>query len=145
MYDIRKRHDLNHHLATLECLEEIGQEAGEKGTSERSAFRQILSIKVVHMLAFFILVHVGVEVTIGGLSKASRVLRFYVDRELRLDRYLYHPGSRWWAVCRIHLFWILRWSVLLFNRLTLSLRWVLSTNSSIYRSNGWTRWSIMGQ
>ncbi|TFK38015.1 major facilitator superfamily domain-containing protein [Crucibulum laeve] len=48
------------------CLSQIGQEAGEKGTSEHSAFRQILSLKAVHLLAFFILVYVGVEVTIGG-------------------------------------------------------------------------------
>lgn len=52
-----------------ECLEEIGQDAVEKGTSEHSAFRQILSIKAVHLLAFFILVYVGVEVTMGGVSR----------------------------------------------------------------------------
>ncbi len=44
----------------------IGQEAGEKGTSEHNSFKQILGIKAVHYLAFFILVYVGVEVTIGG-------------------------------------------------------------------------------
>lgn len=49
-----------------ECLERIGQEAVEKGTSERSSFNQILRMKAVHYLAFFILVYVGVEVTIGG-------------------------------------------------------------------------------
>jgi fucose permease len=43
-----------------------GVAAGEKGTSEHSKFRQILSHKTVHLLAFFILVYVGVEVTIGG-------------------------------------------------------------------------------
>jgi hypothetical protein len=50
----------------IECLAQIGQAAGEKGTSEDSKFRQILSLKAVHVLAFFILVYVGVEVTIGG-------------------------------------------------------------------------------
>ncbi|KAJ7350910.1 major facilitator superfamily domain-containing protein [Mycena albidolilacea] len=49
-----------------ECLAQIGQEAGEKGESEKSHFRQILSIKAVHLLALFLLVYVGVEVTIGG-------------------------------------------------------------------------------
>ncbi|KAL0960048.1 hypothetical protein HGRIS_011696 [Hohenbuehelia grisea] len=49
-----------------ECLAEIGIEPGEKGTSEHSQFRQILGLKTVHLLAFFILVYVGVEVTIGG-------------------------------------------------------------------------------
>ncbi|KAH7910277.1 MFS general substrate transporter [Hygrophoropsis aurantiaca] len=49
-----------------ECLAQIGQEPGEKGTSENSQFRQILGLKDVHLLAFFILVYVGVEVTVGG-------------------------------------------------------------------------------
>ncbi|KAF8234579.1 MFS general substrate transporter [Tricholoma matsutake] len=49
-----------------ECLVEIGQAAAEEGTSSESTFRQILSHKTVHLLAFFILVYVGVEVTVGG-------------------------------------------------------------------------------
>ncbi|KAJ3824255.1 MFS general substrate transporter [Lentinula raphanica] len=49
-----------------DCLAQIGQEPGEKGTSERSHFRQILSLRTVHLLALFILVYVGVEVTVGG-------------------------------------------------------------------------------
>ncbi|KAF8172836.1 major facilitator superfamily domain-containing protein [Mycena galopus ATCC 62051] len=49
-----------------ECLALIGEAVGEHSTSDRSNFRQILSLKTVHILAFFILVYVGVEVTIGG-------------------------------------------------------------------------------
>ncbi|KAJ7634865.1 MFS general substrate transporter [Roridomyces roridus] len=49
-----------------ECLAQVGEAAGETGTSEHSTFRQILTTKTVHLLAFFILVYVGVEVTIGG-------------------------------------------------------------------------------
>ena len=49
-----------------ECLTDIGQAVGEEGTSSDSTFRQILSHKTVHLLAFFILVYVGVEVTVGG-------------------------------------------------------------------------------
>ncbi|KAJ6470121.1 MFS general substrate transporter [Mycena vitilis] len=49
-----------------ECLALIGEAAGEKNTSERSHFRQILSLKSVHILAFFAMMYVGVEVTIGG-------------------------------------------------------------------------------
>ncbi|KAF7326923.1 MFS domain-containing protein [Mycena venus] len=49
-----------------ECLTRIGQAVAEKSTSEHSNFRQILSLRTVHVLAFFILVYVGVEVTIGG-------------------------------------------------------------------------------
>jgi fucose permease len=54
------------HLSIPECLIEIGQTAMEQGTSNQSTFRQILSQKTVHLLAFFILVYVGVEVTVGG-------------------------------------------------------------------------------
>ncbi|KAK0489623.1 major facilitator superfamily domain-containing protein [Armillaria luteobubalina] len=51
-----------------DCLAEIGYPPREKGDNEQSAFRQILTLKTVHLLAFFILVYVGVEVTIGGWS-----------------------------------------------------------------------------
>ncbi|KAF7316223.1 MFS domain-containing protein [Mycena indigotica] len=49
-----------------ECLATVGEAAGETGTSEHSTFRQIMALPTVHLLAFFILVYVGVEVTIGG-------------------------------------------------------------------------------
>ncbi|KIM81491.1 hypothetical protein PILCRDRAFT_71905 [Piloderma croceum F 1598] len=49
-----------------ECLAQIGQAPQEQGTSQRSKFRQIFGLKAVHLLAFFNLVYVGVEVTIGG-------------------------------------------------------------------------------
>jgi hypothetical protein len=49
-----------------DCLALIGQAAGETETSDRSKFRQIVSLKTVHLLAFFALVYTGVEVTIGG-------------------------------------------------------------------------------
>ncbi|KAJ7267042.1 major facilitator superfamily domain-containing protein [Mycena haematopus] len=49
-----------------ECLSLVGEAAGETSNSEHSTFRQILSTKTVHLIAFFILVYVGVEVTIGG-------------------------------------------------------------------------------
>ncbi|KAH0835909.1 MFS general substrate transporter [Lanmaoa asiatica] len=49
-----------------ECLAQIGQPAGERNESENSHFRQIFALKDVHLLAVFILVYVGVEVTLGG-------------------------------------------------------------------------------
>ncbi|KAF7351433.1 MFS domain-containing protein [Mycena sanguinolenta] len=49
-----------------ECLSLIGQPTGEKNTSDHSNFRQILSLKNVHIMAFFTFIYVGVEVTIGG-------------------------------------------------------------------------------
>ncbi|KAJ7023369.1 major facilitator superfamily domain-containing protein, partial [Mycena alexandri] len=58
------------------CLSQIGQEAGETGESEESHFRQIISIKAVHILALFLFVYVGVEVTIGG--EVDRILMISV-------------------------------------------------------------------
>ncbi|GLB45221.1 putative related to tetracycline resistance proteins [Lyophyllum shimeji] len=51
-----------------ECLQKIGQPVPERTSSsnDHSTFRQILNQKTVHLLAFYILVYVGVEVTIGG-------------------------------------------------------------------------------
>ncbi|EKM74811.1 hypothetical protein AGABI1DRAFT_116723 [Agaricus bisporus var. burnettii JB137-S8] len=49
-----------------ECLRLLGQEVPEKNEDEQTSFKQILRVKAVHFLAFFILVYVGVEVTIGG-------------------------------------------------------------------------------
>lgn len=54
------------HGVPPECLALLGQETAPKGEDEHSSFNQILSIKAVHFLAFFIFVYVGVEVTIGG-------------------------------------------------------------------------------
>lgn len=54
-----------------ECLAQIGQPAGEKGTSEKSQFSQIFRLREVHLLAFFILIYVGVEVTVGGKHTTS--------------------------------------------------------------------------
>ncbi|KAF8556039.1 MFS general substrate transporter [Imleria badia] len=51
-----------------ECLAQIGQPTGEQSESDsgNSRFRQIFALKDVHLLAVFILVYVGVEVTLGG-------------------------------------------------------------------------------
>jgi len=49
-----------------DCLAQIGQGPGEVNTSEQSQARQILSNRAVHLLALFILVYIGVEMTIGG-------------------------------------------------------------------------------
>ncbi|KAG5649600.1 hypothetical protein H0H81_002891 [Sphagnurus paluster] len=49
-----------------ECLRQAGETVSEQEDATSSKFRVILSHRTVHLLAFFILVYVGVEVTIGG-------------------------------------------------------------------------------
>jgi fucose permease len=50
-----------------ECLVQIGDAVSEQGVNTTSGFRQILSQKIAHLHACFILVYVGVEFTVGGL------------------------------------------------------------------------------
>ena len=50
----------------LAIFTENGRPPAETNTSQQSLMRQILGIKSVHLLAFFILVYVGIEVTMGG-------------------------------------------------------------------------------
>jgi len=52
----------------LECLAQIGQASEEKETVGGSKYKQMFKLKSLHLLAFFILVYVGVEVTISGKS-----------------------------------------------------------------------------
>ncbi|KAJ7778297.1 major facilitator superfamily domain-containing protein [Mycena metata] len=49
-----------------ECLALIGQAQGDTSINNRSNFRQILSLRSVHVLGFFALMYAGVEVSIGG-------------------------------------------------------------------------------
>ncbi|KAI0074463.1 MFS general substrate transporter [Panus rudis PR-1116 ss-1] len=51
-----------------ECLREIGQTPEDHSDSSRqdNKYRQIFRLREVHLLAFFILIYVGVEVTLGG-------------------------------------------------------------------------------
>lgn len=60
-------------LPLLELLMEIGQEPSEDAfnTTPTSVnlYQQIFNIRVVHLLAVFALIYVGVEVTIGGMPQ----------------------------------------------------------------------------
>ncbi|KAF8155522.1 MFS general substrate transporter [Crassisporium funariophilum] len=50
-----------------DCLELAGEVLPEKvAGSDEGTFRKVMATRAVHLLAFFILIYVGVEVTIGG-------------------------------------------------------------------------------
>ncbi|KAI9438606.1 MFS general substrate transporter [Lactarius indigo] len=49
-----------------ECLAQIGQLTEEKEGADGSKYKEMFKLKALHLLALFILVYVGVEVTIGG-------------------------------------------------------------------------------
>ena len=42
-----------------DILEEIGQPPRERSTNEQNYYRQIMSQRAVHMMAFFILIYIG--------------------------------------------------------------------------------------
>lgn len=52
-----------------ECLAEIGQMPDEhpEESKDGSKYKQMFKLKELHLLAFFILIYVGVEVTVGGM------------------------------------------------------------------------------
>ena len=49
-----------------------GEEPTEPSTRQGSQLRQILSLRAVHYMAAFVLIYVGVEVTLGGASGLVR-------------------------------------------------------------------------
>ncbi|TDL25163.1 MFS general substrate transporter [Rickenella mellea] len=49
-----------------ECLQAIGEPPAQASTSNDSKYRQLLRLKTLHLLAFWAILYVGVEVTIGG-------------------------------------------------------------------------------
>ncbi|EJF64656.1 MFS general substrate transporter [Dichomitus squalens LYAD-421 SS1] len=55
--------------STDECLKEVGQQPHEKTEDSLqgvSKYKQVFRLRAVHLMAFFLLTYVGVEVTIGG-------------------------------------------------------------------------------
>lgn len=52
-----------------ECLAEIGQELDvhPEENTDSSKYKQMFKLRELHLLAFFILIYVGVEVTVGGM------------------------------------------------------------------------------
>lgn len=47
-------------------LKEAGQTVQERDGTPTNHYKQILSLKVVHIISIFVLMYVGVEVTLGG-------------------------------------------------------------------------------
>lgn len=99
---------------SVECLVEIGQAPSEKSssTNEDNKYKQIFRLPAVHYLAFFILIYVGVEVTIGGqwtrLLQNFSVLTASADNR-RLDRDFCERRSSRGPILWVHFGRILWW------------------------------------
>ena len=85
----------------------------ESGNEDGDAnkYRQMFKLRVLHLMAFFILIYVGVEVTLGGAQPQPSLLCTSLTRGAidRLDRHVRHSVARWRTVLRIHLLRILWW------------------------------------
>ena len=62
-------------MLIVAALTRIGRPPKTDGSSSGNRLKQILGLKVVHLLAFFIMAYVGVEVTIGGW-----IVTFVIDK-----------------------------------------------------------------
>lgn len=99
----------------LEVLKEIGvkhlgalPETDESRRKEQSNFIVVMKQSAMHLMAIFILVYVGVEVTIGGgLLLSTTFIRLSVS--YRLDRDVYDQRTERGSKLRIRQFWILCW------------------------------------
>ena len=84
----------------------------ENQPAQQSAYKQILSLKAVHLMAFYILVYVGVEVTIGGEPiYKDKVQCMVLKKSDRLDRDVSYSRTRWRVVIWIRFVWFLWWLV----------------------------------
>jgi fucose permease len=79
--------------------------AQETDASGSNRFRQMAGTRVLHFIAVFALIYVGIEVTLGGtflVSSPGTLLK-----SSRLDCDVYYRGAKWWPVSRICLLWFL--------------------------------------
>lgn len=74
----------------IECLLEIGQHPKEEEVSEHGAYRQILGLRAVHLMAFFIMVYVGYVFCEGSPSPKLNVRIQGGSYARWLDRHLHH-------------------------------------------------------
>ena len=95
---------------SVECLALAGEVIPEStsGSEENTSnLRNVMRSRAVHLLALFILIYVGVEVTIGGLSKLRIFFEAPADKNFRLDCHFCHRTTPWWPFVRLYLFRVL--------------------------------------
>ena len=74
-------------------------------------FGQLMRNKTVHLLALFLVMYIGVEVTIGGINCSPMLL---LNKNLntcnsRMDRNILDARSRGWAFIWLRFNWVLWW------------------------------------
>ena len=101
-------------LTSVACLAEIGQapshETGATTDNGGSKYKQMFQLRSLHLMAIFILIYVGVEVTLGGSHKSIDSYSSFASNygSYRVGGHL-PKGPAWWrTICRIRFFRILR-------------------------------------
>ena len=90
-------------FACEDCLAEIGQPPSHETSSTAdnggNKYKQMFRLRSLHLLAFFALLYVGVEVTLGGTLPRSfgarkRTVLIIGTTSFRMDRRVY-PEAPW--------------------------------------------------
>jgi fucose permease len=66
-------------LADIEQMPTEHDIARDAGHTEGNEFKRVMRVRAVHLLAFYILIYVGVEVTLGGLFNLLQFHDFCAD------------------------------------------------------------------
>ena len=96
------------------CLRRAGEILPDKTANEESnddKFGQLMRNKTVHLLALFLMVYIGVEVTIGGMILVNYMIVHMSDYDyyIRMDCNIHDDHSWRWAFVRLCFYWIFRW------------------------------------
>ena len=77
-------------------MAEAGHAAAEVDNTRENKYKQIMGIRTVHLLSFFALIYVGVEVTLGGKTVIAlfKLTILTVNLDYRLDCHLYRAEAR---------------------------------------------------
>ena len=77
-------------------MAEAGHAAAEVDNTRENKYKQIMGIRIVHLLSFFALIYVGVEVTLGGKAVIAlfKLTILIVDLDYRLDCHLHRAEAR---------------------------------------------------
>ena len=97
------------------CLRRAGEIIPDKTAidedNDDDKFGQLMRNKTVHLLALFLMVYIGVEVTIGGIYIyiSSTTFVRLINFKNRMDCDILDDRSWRWAFVRLCFNWILRW------------------------------------
>ena len=77
-------------------MAEAGHAAAEVDNTRENKYKQIMGIRTVHLLSFFALIYVGVEVTLGGkaVMVVFKLIILILNLAYRLDCHLHRAEAR---------------------------------------------------